>query len=119
MTSRRTPISETYRPTQYMPLVTTASPPALVVRNRSGDEATALNAAVKEDSCPLRPTLKVYRKGLAIVLEQTIHAKPTVQEVLGTVDHNISRVRGGQGACSSSCFCKEESRGHRIQIAPI
>jgi hypothetical protein len=41
-----------------MPLVTIARPPALVVRKRNGDEATALKAAVRDVSCPLRPTLK-------------------------------------------------------------
>jgi hypothetical protein len=41
-----------------MPVVTRARPPALVVRKRSGDEATVLKAAVRDASWPLRPTLK-------------------------------------------------------------
>lgn len=45
VTSRRIPISETNRLTQYMPQPTAARPEKLVVKNLSGEETMALVAA--------------------------------------------------------------------------
>ncbi|KAF7816281.1 uncharacterized protein G2W53_030250 [Senna tora] len=53
-TSLRNPISETNLLTQYMPQPAKANPPKPVVKNRIGEETTALAAAIYDATCPLR-----------------------------------------------------------------
>jgi len=89
-----------------------------------GEEAMALNAAVKDDNCPLRPTLNAVMmsrpvlqymaKILAVVLENIVRTKSIIEEIFGMMKHNIGHIWSSRSAGSPSSFGNEESWRHCI-----